>query len=274
MSNIIQVPFNGEHIDAVQDGDTVWVGVRRCCENLGLAYQPQHEKLRKVPWATITNIVTVADDGKPRPMTMLRADKLPQWLATINVNKVRAEIREKLAAYQCEAADVLAAYFTPEHAQVQPHVLERMNANSEALLDRFHALQGICERLMHQSVEREKIVLTMQDKICALESPTISSVDVFNLKGKMHCIADFVARNNGTSAKSERMLIENELRGRIGYERKKAHSWKNLPRDMFAKAWLELEAIKQVKEAEIGRRMKSDTMTDLQVHLWRKKGSN
>ena len=57
------------------------------CEDIGVAYQSQHEKLRSAHWATITNIVTVAEDGKARDMSMLRADCIAKWLSEINPNK-------------------------------------------------------------------------------------------------------------------------------------------------------------------------------------------
>jgi hypothetical protein len=45
---VVEVPFYGDVIEAVrntQDG-AVYVSIRRVCENLGIAFQPQIEKLK------------------------------------------------------------------------------------------------------------------------------------------------------------------------------------------------------------------------------------
>ena len=105
------VPFYGDHIDAVRVGGEVWVGLRRCCESLGVSMQGQLLKLRKSSWATINEMLTVADDGKRRQQTMIHLDSLPMWLATVHAGKVAAELRPLLVRYQREAAKVLAKHF-------------------------------------------------------------------------------------------------------------------------------------------------------------------
>jgi hypothetical protein len=62
--------------------------LKRMCESLGVAEQSQAEKLRRLPWATTTMIVAVAEEGKAREMFCLHVDSVPLWLATIHANKV------------------------------------------------------------------------------------------------------------------------------------------------------------------------------------------
>jgi hypothetical protein len=103
---------DGATLDAVADDrGGVFVSVRRVCDALGLAVQPQLAKLWAKPWATVTFIVTVAEDGKNRETAMLDLDALPMWLATIEPSRVAPEAREKLVLYQREAARVLRDHF-------------------------------------------------------------------------------------------------------------------------------------------------------------------
>jgi len=53
---------------------------------MGLAWQPQHEKLMKNPRfsSTVTEIVTVAEDGKQRLMISMPLRKLPGWMICVN----------------------------------------------------------------------------------------------------------------------------------------------------------------------------------------------
>lgn len=93
-NKLAHISFNGEHIEAVQQPDgTVWVGIRRCCENLGVAFNAQKERLDRQAWAVVRVIRTAGADGKSYEMLMLRADRLPMWLATFDASRVRLRSR-------------------------------------------------------------------------------------------------------------------------------------------------------------------------------------
>jgi len=119
-SNIIHVDFHGDSLECAQRDGRIWVAVRRVCDALGVSVQPQLTKLRDKPWATITMIVTVAEDGKPRETACIDLDSLPMWLATLNPRKVSDEVRGKIELYQRECAKVLRDHFlgTPTLAPV------------------------------------------------------------------------------------------------------------------------------------------------------------
>ena len=118
---LARIPFRGDILEATGDGE--WAVVKRICGNLGIASQSQSAKLKKKAWATTAMIVAVAEDGKSREVFCVHRDSFAMWLATIELSKVRPEIREKLVAYQREAADVLAAPFSTGPAnQVDPTV--------------------------------------------------------------------------------------------------------------------------------------------------------
>lgn len=111
MSALVRVPFHGDTIDAVRTGDDVWLVLRTACEALGLDADSQRTKLRSKEWATTAMNTVVAEDGKEREMVCLHLDSVPMWLATIEPSRVAEGVREKLIAYQREAARVLRDHF-------------------------------------------------------------------------------------------------------------------------------------------------------------------
>lgn len=87
--SVVHVPFHGEEIEAAQEDGRVLIPIRRVCERLGLAEQSQLLKLRGAAWATVTMIVTVAEDGKRRSIACVDVDGLAMWLATIAPGRVK-----------------------------------------------------------------------------------------------------------------------------------------------------------------------------------------
>lgn len=110
-SAITTVSFHGDDLQAVREGDRVWVVLKRACEALGLTDQSQATKLKDKAWATTTMVVAVAEDGKNRELFCLDLDCLPMWLATIDASRVSEEARERLTLYQLECAKALRNYF-------------------------------------------------------------------------------------------------------------------------------------------------------------------
>ena len=111
---IIEVPFQSDRLQAVRDGEAVWVVVRRVCEALGIDPEAQRQRLtdpEMSPWATTCLRQAVAADGKSREIFAVDLDSLPMWLATISPKRVRPEARNKLIAYQRECARVLRDHF-------------------------------------------------------------------------------------------------------------------------------------------------------------------
>ncbi len=113
----INVPFHGDTLYLVNRNGEAFTPMKPIVDGMGLAWAPQHEKLKHRFGSTITEIVMVAGDGKKRAMTCLALRKLAGWLHTINVGKVRPELRDKVARYQEECDDVLYQYWTKGEAK-------------------------------------------------------------------------------------------------------------------------------------------------------------
>lgn len=114
MSNdIVEVPFNGSAMIAQRfDDGEIYTALKPICENIGIDFNGQKQRLERTPWATMCVMHTVAADGKNRDMTAVSRKTLTMWLATIDTNRLSDEqARHNVTVYQQEAAEALDKYF-------------------------------------------------------------------------------------------------------------------------------------------------------------------
>lgn len=115
-NELVPVKFHEDTIYYVDyDGEQL-VPMRPVIENMGLSWQAQHAKLLSAGnrWS-VTMILTVAQDGKEREQVCIPLRKLATFLATINPDKVREDLRGKLIRYQEECDEVLYQYWAKGH---------------------------------------------------------------------------------------------------------------------------------------------------------------
>lgn len=110
--NVINVPFNGDELLLIDYDNEPYVAMRPFVESMGMDWASQFTKLKQRFKSTVAIITTVGNDGKSREMVCLALRKLTGWLHTININKVRPEIKDKVSAYQDRSDDVLYEYWT------------------------------------------------------------------------------------------------------------------------------------------------------------------
>lgn len=107
----INVPFYGDNLYLVSHNGEPFVPMKPVVEGMGLDWASQFTKIKQRFAKGIVEI-TIPSKGGGQPMTCLAFRKFAGWLHTINVGKVRAELREKVARYQEECDDVLYQYWT------------------------------------------------------------------------------------------------------------------------------------------------------------------
>jgi hypothetical protein len=153
---VIQVPFHGDTIEAIQNERGVWAPLKRMCENLGLDACSQARKLADKPWAVTVIMTVTGPDGKQYKMLCLHIKSLAMWLATIEASRVKEDLKTKLALYQTDCADVLSNHFlgTPAPA-VQPAAPP---AAVEALLAAVQALVAQQSQLAAQQGQLTELV--------------------------------------------------------------------------------------------------------------------
>lgn len=114
MSNdIVEIPFNGSMMIAQRfDDGEIYAALKPICEDIGIDFNGQKQRLERTPWATMCVMHTVAADGKHRDMTAVSRKTLTMWLATIDTNRLSDEqARHNVTVYQKEAAEALDQYF-------------------------------------------------------------------------------------------------------------------------------------------------------------------
>lgn len=111
-----QIDFYGDTLDVVEmENGQPGIIARRLVENLGLDWGNQTRKLENPLFSCCVN-ATVGADGKTYDMIILPVSRVSAYLFSINVNRVREDLREKLALYQIECADVLYQYWSKGYA--------------------------------------------------------------------------------------------------------------------------------------------------------------
>ncbi|EIC1950256.1 phage antirepressor N-terminal domain-containing protein [Escherichia coli] len=111
--NTSYVPFNGQQIITAIAAGVAYVAMKPIVENLGMSWSTQQTKLMKqISKFNCVHMNMVAADGKLRKLLCLPLKKLNGWLFSINPEKVRADIRDKLIQYQEECFSVLHDYWT------------------------------------------------------------------------------------------------------------------------------------------------------------------
>lgn len=225
MGTIVKVPFHGDELLAQQDEAGVWVVFKRVCDALSLGYASQTQKVKDKPWATVTTIVTVAEDGKSRKMMALHLDSLPMWLATIDAGRVAPEVRAKIERYQVECARVLRDHFfgatTPTPPPSAP---SEMPPWVKAIFDRVTAL------------EARLLAPTSVDAM----GGQIGQANAAHICQMLRTYAGLMGVDKDDAA-SWRTRGEDELRSQLGFQRSKGAAWSRLPVSFYSRALMKLE---------------------------------
>lgn len=107
----INVPFHGDNLYLVSFNGEPYVPMKPVVEGMGLTWSSQFVKIKQ-RFAKGVAEIEMPSNGGSQSMTCLAFRKFAGWLHTINVGKVRPELREKVARYQDECDDVLYQYWT------------------------------------------------------------------------------------------------------------------------------------------------------------------
>ncbi len=133
MTNTITVPFYDNELYVVEYNNEPYVPMKPIVEGMGLDWKSQFSKIKSRFSKGMVEI-TIPTKGGEQSMLCLALRKLAGWLHTINPNKVKSEIRDKVIQYQEECDDVLYQYWTTGQA-INPRKLSVMEQLNEACAD-------------------------------------------------------------------------------------------------------------------------------------------
>ncbi|EPP4909660.1 phage antirepressor N-terminal domain-containing protein [Escherichia albertii] len=161
--NTSYVPFNGQQIITAMAAGVAYVAMKPIVENLGMSWSTQQTKLMKqISKFNCVHMNMVAADGKLRKLLCLPLKKLNGWLFSINPEKVRADIRDKLIQYQEECFTVLHDYWTKgkaENARKKTSVDDRTPLRDAVnmLVSKKHLMYPEAYAMIHQRFNVESI---------------------------------------------------------------------------------------------------------------------
>jgi hypothetical protein len=154
--------INNVRIVMIDNGQKL-VPIKPICEALGIAYEPQFQKLKDDEFlnSTITLSVTVGADKKVREMVCLPYRFVFGWLFTINPKNVNHEAKDAVARYRIECYEALFRHFTD-----QEEFLRQKQEVIEAHLDKVEQIR--------QNFKATKLALAeATDQLNAARSLTI-----------------------------------------------------------------------------------------------------
>ncbi|MDP2961324.1 MAG: phage antirepressor N-terminal domain-containing protein [Sulfurimicrobium sp.] len=117
---LIPVPFMGASLALIDHQGEPYAAMKPITEAMGLTWDSQSAKIKERFGAVASKIKATGTDGKSYSMVCLPLRKLPAWLATIQPNKTKPELRDRIRAYQAECDDALWAYWTQGKAERAP----------------------------------------------------------------------------------------------------------------------------------------------------------
>lgn len=107
MTNIQTINFNNDEIVVVENK----VSVKRLCENIGLTGLNRQYKRIQEDESFESEIILYDINGILQEVLFIPINKIDGWLFSINPNKVKPEVKQKLIEYKKECFNVLNNYF-------------------------------------------------------------------------------------------------------------------------------------------------------------------
>jgi hypothetical protein len=112
MSAIVTVPFHGDELFAVETDGQVFVALKPIVLAIGLVWHGQFERIKRDPILSEgVRAIRIPSAGGPQEATGLRLDLLSGWLFTIDANRVREAVRDRVILYQRECYAALHSHF-------------------------------------------------------------------------------------------------------------------------------------------------------------------
>lgn len=154
------ISFHGSELITLKVDDVIYTAVRPIVEALGLSWGSQQRKLENSKEKfSCTHMKTTGNDGKTYEMLCMPLKKLNGWLFSINPEKVRADLREKVIQYQEECFEALYNYWHFGKAERKTTVDQRTGLRNAVnmLVSKKGLIYSDAYHLIHQRFNVESI---------------------------------------------------------------------------------------------------------------------
>lgn len=234
-----EVVFYGDELLAVKATDgQIYVSVRHLCDALGLERRSQFRRIERqhiLAKGCRRGAIMTPHRGRQEAV-VLRVDLVPLWLAGVETNKVKEEIREKLEHYQEEVAQILWDAFREGILNSDPPFHELLKEDTPAVKAYRNALTIV--ELARNQVYMEARLTEHERRLGAIEARLgdpgrfIDPAQASQISQAVKAIALAVSKKTG---KNEYGGVYGEL-----YRRFEIPSYRELPASRFQEAmnWL------------------------------------
>lgn len=226
MSNLQTALINFQNTQLItayeESTGVVYVALKPIITAMGLDAKRQLEKVKNDSRFNYGLMPMVGADGKKREMGVLAVDHLPAFLYSINPNRVRKDLRDRIIAFQTETFAVINAYWRKktqiviqnttdkEHLgafEQQLYMLKRENTELKRAINRLTYNSGSSHPAVKYNKKSKKELVAMFD------SDGFNEYDIYLLLARG--IIPFI-----TERTQEVMdMIDKEL-GTVGYKYK------------------------------------------------------
>lgn len=133
-NQLVQVPFNDQQVFAIQKGSSIFVPIKPICENIGLDWEAQRQRInRDTALSKGACMMQAPSKGGLQDTVCLPIEYLNGWLFGIEDKKLSPEIQKKVLVYKEECFQVLFGYFFKGFAinqkavEENPEILDRLS---------------------------------------------------------------------------------------------------------------------------------------------------
>ena len=121
----VPVPFHGNTLYLIDQNGEPFTPMKPIVEGMGLDWNGQHKKLRANESRWGISVMEIPSQSGEQETLCMPLRKLPGWLMTVQVSRLKPQIREKALAFQNECDDVLWNYWSKGRVLPSPPVPDR-----------------------------------------------------------------------------------------------------------------------------------------------------
>ena len=147
MVRLQTVSFRRDVVEIIDN----FVSVRKICENIGLSGINDQYKKIQADETFNSQFKYIEINGISQRVLCIPYDKINGWLFTINPNRVKPEVRQKLISYKNECFNVLYTYFTKKAKKQIPYQIKRENIELKRAMRRLLNNTDELDRLKEQN---------------------------------------------------------------------------------------------------------------------------
>ena len=166
------ISFHGSELVTLKVEDVIYTAVKPIVKAMGLDWGGQQQKLAKSGNKFGCRDISMPTNGGMQSMLCMPLKKLNGWLFSINPEKVRADLREKVIQYQEECFEALYNYWHFGKAERKTTVDQRTGLRNAVnmLVSKKGLIYSEAYHLIHQRFNVESIEdLTLEQLPQAVE---------------------------------------------------------------------------------------------------------